>query len=109
MNHHKPDDVIAVHELRTLRSGRYTHVDVHVVVPEFYAIGRAHDVVERFGANSIRDTLLEGEFHSHVDPCARLYCSSCRVTPCQVRKKTCETSLVFTVNAATARGPDELL
>ena len=107
MNRHKPDDVIAVHELRTLRSGRYTHVDVHVVVPEFYPIGRAHDVVERFGAESIRETRLEGEFHSHVDPCSRLYCISCQVQVCPVRQQPFAGRQPLTVELATAPGPDE--
>jgi cation diffusion facilitator family transporter len=54
----RPPEVIALHELRTMRAGRFTHVDVHVVVPEHFPVGRAHDLVERFSSALLRHSVL---------------------------------------------------
>lgn len=40
--------VITVHGLRAIRSGRYTHVDIHLVVPEYIPVSEAHDDTDRF-------------------------------------------------------------
>ena len=85
LNRIRPPDLIAVHELKTMRAGRSAYVDVHVVVPEFYEIRRAHDLAESVGAAVLAETGLEGQVHTHIDPCERAWCRSCRVEPCQVR------------------------
>lgn len=107
MNKYRTTDVIAIHELRTMRSGRFTHVDVHVVVPEFYEIKRAHDLVEDFGQKIIQEGHLEGEFHSHIDACERHYCRQCKVEPCPIRKQPFEGVLNWTEENATEIGPLE--
>jgi cation diffusion facilitator family transporter len=38
--------VIRVHHLRAIRSGRFQHVEAHLVVPEFWSVERAHDLSE---------------------------------------------------------------
>jgi cation diffusion facilitator family transporter len=109
MNRLRTTDIIAVHELRTLRTGRFTHVDLHIVVPEFYEIKRAHDLVEEFGETVILDAKLEGEFHSHIDPCARAFCELCPVEPCPIRQKPFSGNrIVINSETATAMGPREL-
>jgi cation diffusion facilitator family transporter len=85
LNRIRPPDLIAVHELRTMRAGRSAYVDVHVVVPEFYEIRRAHDLAESVGTAVLAETGIEGQVHTHIDPCERAWCRSCRVEPCQVR------------------------
>jgi len=105
MNRVRTWDILAVHEMRTFRSGRYTHVDVHIVVPEFYPVREAHDLCEAFGAKALEDGRIEGEVHTHVDPCGRLYCSRCPAESCAIRvaPKTAESA--FTLDEATAAGP----
>jgi len=105
MNQTRPEDIIALHELRTFRSGRYTHVDVHMVVPEFYPVRQAHDLCEEFGRKSLLAGGIEGEVHTHVDPCARLYCDRCPVQPCLIRKTSKTADGTFTLEDATALGP----
>ncbi len=105
MNATRPGDIIALHELRTFRSGRYTHVDVHMVVPEFYPVRQAHDLCEEFGRKSLVAGGIEGEVHTHVDPCARLYCDQCPVEPCPIRRVPKTTEGTFTLEDATAMGP----
>ena len=86
INRIRPVDVLAIHELRTLRSGRYTHVDIHVVIPEFYSIAQGHELAERFNGAVVKDAAIEGELHTHVDPCHRDYCAQCAVSPCPIRQ-----------------------
>jgi cation diffusion facilitator family transporter len=105
MNRARSWDIIAVHELRTFRTGRFTHVDVHLVVPEYYPVRQAHDLCEDFGKQALADGNIEGEVHTHVDPCGRIYCDRCPAPNCAIRQapKTAETT--FILEEATAEGP----
>ncbi|HAZ14262.1 MAG: hypothetical protein A2X86_18730 [Bdellovibrionales bacterium GWA2_49_15] len=86
----RPSDVIAIHELRIMRSGRHIHVDMHIMVPEFLDIRFAHDLVEGFGIRIMQEAGLEGEVHSHIDPCYRKMCRNCKVAPCPIRQQAFE-------------------
>jgi len=105
MNHVRSRDIIAVHEMRTFRSGRYTHVDVHIVVPEYYPVRQAHDLCEAFGMQALLEGGIEGEVHTHVDPCGRLYCDRCPVEGCTIRLAPKTADSAFTLEEATAAGP----
>jgi cation diffusion facilitator family transporter len=107
MNRVRTDDVVAIHALRTLRSGRYTHVDIHVAVPEYYPIGQAHDLIEKFGQAAIVEAGEEGEFHAHVDPCDRFYCKCCAVSGCLIRAEACSGRRDFSVAEAVSPGPND--
>ena len=105
MNKVRPTEIIAIHELRTLRSGRYSHVDIHMVIPEFYAIGQGHDLAERFGKAVLAEADIEGELHTHVDPCQRAFCSQCEVARCPVRLEPQTNESAITIDQAVAPGP----
>ena len=105
INRVRPREIVAVHELRTLRSGRYTHVDIHMVIPEFYAIGQGHELAEAFGKAVILEAGLEGELHTHVDPCLQAFCSQCAVERCPVRRLAQTTEGRITLDEAVAPGP----
>jgi cation diffusion facilitator family transporter len=104
LNRIRPPDLIAVHELKTMRAGRTAYVDVHVVVPEFYEIRRAHDLAESVGKMVLAETGLEGQVHAHIDPCERAWCRSCRLEPCPVRVEPCERSEPLTLEQAILPG-----
>lgn len=76
---------IRVHFLRAIRSGRFTHIDAHLVVPEFWTVGDAHDFGDAFERRVIDALTTEGEIVLHIDPCQRLYCSLCDVPDCPIR------------------------
>jgi cation diffusion facilitator family transporter len=76
---------IRVHFLRAIRSGRFTHVDAHLVVPEFWTVEYAHDFGDAFERRVIEALPADGEIVFHVDPCQRLYCSLCNVEDCPIR------------------------
>lgn len=104
INKVRPPEVIALHELRTLRSGRYTHVDIHLVIPEFLKINEGHDLADTFGKRVIAEAGLEGELHTHVDPCERAWCGGCAVEPCPIRSSPLKTLRPITLEAATEAG-----
>ena len=79
--------VIRVHHLRAIRSGRFQHVEAHLVVPEFWSVERAHDLSEDVAARVMRDLGAEGEMVFHTDPCHRVYCAVCDVEDCPVRRE----------------------
>lgn len=78
--------VIDIHHLRMIRSGNFHHIDAHMVVPEFWDVEKAHVMGHEFEKNVVRDYEYDGEFAFHMDPCQRLYCSTCKVADCKIRK-----------------------
>jgi cation diffusion facilitator family transporter len=107
INKNHPDEIITIHGLRTFRSGRLTHVDVHIVVPEYLSVRDAHDHVELFGKMILNKSDLEGEFHSHIDPCRKLFCENCSVKDCKIRVKNFLEKPRLTVKGAITPDPDE--
>ena len=79
--------VIRVHHLRAIRSGRFHHVEAHLVVPEFWSVDKAHGVSEDVAARVIRDLGVEGEMVFHTDPCHRIYCTTCDLEDCPIRRE----------------------
>jgi cation diffusion facilitator family transporter len=77
--------IIRIHHLRAIRAGRFTHVDAHVVVPEYWPVDRAHVLAESFEERVMSACGVEGEIVFHIDPCHRAYCAQCDVTDCPVR------------------------
>jgi cation diffusion facilitator family transporter len=107
INRAAPPEIITLHGLRTLRSGRHTHVDVHFVIPEYLAIRDAHPLIESFGESVLKQLEMEGEFHSHMDPCMRRYCDRCQVQACPIRQKPfLERAPVTLQEACTPEIPD---
>ncbi len=77
--------IIRVHNLRAIRSGRFSHIDAHLVVPEFWSVDRAHDAADAFERQVIAAGALEGEIVFHTDPCRRAYCARCDIAECPIR------------------------
>ncbi len=105
INEVRPPEVLAIHEMRTLRAGRYTHVDIHVVIPEFLTVAQGHELVERFNALVLDRIGVEGELHTHTDPCQRNHCAACPMDPCPIRLEPQRVQLHITAPEAVARGP----
>ena len=105
MNRVRPPDILAIHELRTLRSGRYTHVDIHIVLPEVYPIRQGHDLAEKFGRDALAEAGIEGELHTHVDPCAQLFCPRCPLPDCPIRVEPMQARQDLSMEEAVSLGP----
>jgi len=104
MNQIRPPEVIALHELRTMRSGRYTHVDIHVVMPGHYPLSSSHDLAESFGGDVVSVSGIEGELHIHTDPCQQAWCKVCAVDECPLRQAPKSTPMLLTLESSTALG-----
>lgn len=78
--------VIQIHHTRIIRSGRFHHIDSHMVIPEFLDIKESHELMNEFEAKVLRDYSLDGEIVFHTDPCRRAYCRACSMPECPIRK-----------------------
>src|SRR6266540_2760818 len=84
---HVGQGVIRIHHLRAIRSGRFHHVDAHLVVPEFWSVDQAHELAEDLARQVIKEVGVEGELVFHTDPCHRAYCAMCDLDDCLVRRE----------------------
>jgi cation diffusion facilitator family transporter len=93
--------IIRIHYTRVIRSGRFHHIDAHIVVPEFWDVTKAHKEVDRFEHLVLAEYPNEGELHLHLDPCRRAYCEVCDLADCPIRRKPFVKRLSFTLDELT--------
>ncbi|MES2770156.1 MAG: cation diffusion facilitator family transporter, partial [Bdellovibrionota bacterium] len=93
--------IIRIHYTRVIRSGRYHHIDAHIVVPEFWDVTRAHNEVSRFEKLVFEEYPNDGELHFHLDPCRKAYCEVCDLADCPIRQKPFVQRLSFTLEELT--------
>lgn len=79
--------MIRIHNTRIMRSGNHHHIDMHMVVPEFWQVDKAHEELDRFERAVIRDYSFQGEMHVHLDPCRKKYCQVCELEDCPIREE----------------------
>lgn len=99
--------VIRVHHLRAIRAGRLRHISAHLVVPEFWTVHRAHDLVEELALDLERSLDGEAAIDFHTDPCERSWCSMCDLEECSVRRQPFVKLEPLTVDEAVV--PDDAL
>lgn len=95
--------IIDIHELRTIRAGRFHHVDAHLVVPEYWDISKVHSLGNEFEADVVHDYEFDGELAFHVDPCKKSFCSICATPDCPIRQAPFQQERPFTVKSLTGR------
>ena len=105
LNEMKLDPVITIHELKTQEFGRDAHVDLHLVVPEFFTIKEAHYITDRIVEELQVSLGSESMIHAHLDPCARLYCSECSFEKCNIRKNEFIARKPLTAESIVQNGP----
>jgi len=98
----RPPGWIDIHRLRMLPIGDDTHVDLHVVVPRFWDVQRAHD--EQDAIARALDQQLPGRpgVLVHFDPCVDECCSFCAFEPCPIRAEKFGGSLAWSLEKALA-------
>ena len=92
--------LIRIHSLRAIRAGRFTHVDAHLIVPEYWTVEQAHRVVDSFEQRVLDSCSVEGEIAFHTDPCARVICRVCEMPDCPVRQAPLHARPPLTVDEA---------
>lgn len=85
LNEHLRAGLIDVHNLKVIRSGRFHHVDAHLVVPDFWDAVKVHTETHDFEKEVVEAYPFEGEFAFHVDPCRQKYCKNCELIDCPIR------------------------
>jgi cation diffusion facilitator family transporter len=105
MNANVVPGIIRIHNLRAIRSGRFSHVDAHLVVPEFWPVKRAHDAADAFEKLVIGSGDVEGEIVFHLDPCRQAYCSQCDLTDCPIRLEPFRDKPSLTIDEAVRLDP----
>jgi cation diffusion facilitator family transporter len=94
---------IRVHHLRAIRSGRFHHIDVDLIVPEFWTVERAHSLADALSDKVLAELRIEGELIVHTDPCHRAYCAMCDLVDCSVRREPFRERPPLTVQEAGAQ------
>jgi cation diffusion facilitator family transporter len=88
MNQHRKPGLINVHDTRVIRSGKFHHVDAHLVVPNFWDALKVHSEAHEFEEKVVSTYPYDGELAFHVDPCRQEFCSICDLSECPIRKET---------------------
>ena len=92
--------VIRIHGLRAIRAGRFSHVDAHLVLPEYWTIDRAHEAVDAYERRVVNAVRLDAEIEFHSDPCRQALCSICDVFECPIRREPFEARPPMTIEEA---------
>ncbi len=79
--------VIDLHLLRAIRLGNFHHIDVHMVVPEYWQISETHKMTDRFEKKVVAAYPFDGEIAFHLDPCRKAYCVHCEISDCPIRQQ----------------------
>lgn len=95
---HRRPGIIEIHHLRILRSGSFHHIDGHLVVPEFWDVAKAHQMIHEFEDKVVQQYPFDGEFAFHLDPCKRSFCRKCDMHDCPIRAAPFEEIFTFSVN-----------
>ncbi len=103
---HRAPGIIRIHRLRAIRSGRFAHVDAHLIVPEYWTVEQAHEATDAFEQRVIRTCAIQGEIVFHTDPCRRLICPACDVEECPIRQNAFVTRPPLTVEEARLTDED---
>ena len=105
----RSEGIIDIHEVRAIRSGRFHHIDAHVVVPEYWNVKDAHEILNQFEKRVVEKYSFDGEIAFHQDPCLQKYCSSCDVSSCPIRLKPLEKRREFTFITIQQSVPEDRL
>jgi cation diffusion facilitator family transporter len=97
---------IDIHNLRIIRSGRFHHIDAHLVVPEYWDIEKAHTECTQYEKDVVSAYPYDGEIAFHIDPCERKYCDICDIADCKIRAKPFKSYKPFSVKRLV-RGPGD--
>lgn len=95
--------IIDIHLLRLIRSGKFHHVDAHLVVPEFWNVAQTHELTHEFEKAVVAAYPYEGEMAFHIDPCFRDFCSRCSLVDCPIRRQNFKERVPFTVDGLVGK------
>ncbi|MFP6665075.1 MAG: cation diffusion facilitator family transporter [Deltaproteobacteria bacterium] len=93
--------LIRLHHLRAIRAGSVTHIDAHLIVPEFWSVEDAHGRANALEKRLLEEAAIDGDVALHIDPCERHYCAECDLEDCAVREAEFQGLRPLTLQEAT--------
>jgi cation diffusion facilitator family transporter len=90
------------HKLRSIRSGRYHHIDLHISFPRYWTLDEVHRAEEELTKALLEAVGEEGDIMLHTDPCKEIYCQYCNVEDCPLRTSPKKEEREWTVQEVTA-------
>ena len=81
---HRPDWV-DIHQLRAWRAGSFIHIDLHLVLPQYLSLEKAHLESKVLEDQIIEDLNGNAEVLVHIDPCDPYKCPVCARHECNLR------------------------
>lgn len=75
-----------IHQLRAWKSGDYTHIDMHLVLPRDCSLEQAHREAKIVEAIVVEYFAGRASALIHMDPCVEDDCPACRQDGCPLRK-----------------------
>ncbi len=93
------------HKLRSIRSGRYHHVDLHISFPRYWSLDKIHSAEEGLTKTLLEVIGEEGDVMIHADPCIQEYCENCDVEPCPERTQKTKGTKDWTVQEVLSSRP----
>jgi cation diffusion facilitator family transporter len=81
----RASDWVDLHQLRARRVGATTHIDLHLVMPRFYTIEKAHASADAIEAALCDAAGGDADVVVHLDPCCPFHCPTCAMPECPLR------------------------
>ncbi|MBL8696501.1 MAG: cation transporter [Planctomycetes bacterium] len=97
--------LIRVHHLRSMRVGARTHVDAHLVMPEYWTVERSHVLCDALEHKLNAAMPGEVDVVFHADPCRQEHCGVCEVADCEVRREPFTARPPISLEEAVAPDP----
>ena len=76
--------ICGYHRLRSRKSGGFTFVDFHLLMPRYMSISETHIIATQL-ENRIATVLGDAGVMAHIEPCKDRYCSTCKIKGCEIR------------------------
>ncbi len=100
----KRPEWVEIHQLRSWSSGSVRHLDLHLIVPRYLSIERAHEIGDDLERRFVDLEGGAGEAVVHLDPCTPRHCRACSMPDCPVRAAPVDAPFPYTVESLTRRG-----
>lgn len=78
---------IEVHQLRAWRAGPLIQIDLHLILPAFFPLNKAHAEAKSLERTLIAHYQGRAAVLIHMDPCAEPECPICRMVDCTSRSE----------------------
>lgn len=95
INKGRQRDWIDLHNLRIVRYGNSLHVDVHMTLPFYWELSRAHNHADELEELIDKNYISAVDLSIHVEPCSKASCSICQIQECHYRMEGFKKKLLW--------------